>query len=60
MEHIHEGCHDKVFRHEIDLKLIEAEIEYQRNPVTHTHEEVMERLRGIIQNAENGEEPNIS
>jgi len=43
---------DKAFRREIDLKLIEAEIENQRNPVTYTHEEVMAHLRGIIQGTE--------
>ena len=36
---------------EIDLKLMEAEIEYQNNPVTYTHEKVMAHLCGIIRRA---------
>ena len=47
-----EDYRDKAFRREIDLKLIEAEIEHQRNPVLYTHEEVMARLREIIKSPE--------
>jgi len=47
-----EDYYEKAFRREIDLKLIDAEIEHQRNPVTFTHDEVMERLRGIMGKAE--------
>ena len=46
-----EDYRDKAFRREIDLKLIEAEIEHKRNPVTYTHEEVMKHLRGILNKA---------
>lgn len=49
-----EDYREKAFRREIDLKLIEAEIEFQNNPVTHTHEEVMAHLRGIIRRAGDG------
>ena len=42
----------KSFKREIDLKLIEAEIEHQSNPMTYTHEEVMAHLRNIVRDAE--------
>jgi len=48
-----EDYQDRAFRREIDLKLIDAEIEHRRNPVTFSHDEVMARLRGIVRKAEN-------
>jgi len=43
-----EDYRDKSFRREIDVKLIDAEIEHQRDPITYTHEEVMSRLLRIM------------
>jgi len=49
-----EDYRDKAFRREFDLKLIDAEIEHRNNPVTYTHDQVMEHLRGILQSTNDG------